>query len=297
MISKNEKRYQIGINLAMILISVIMIFPFLLLISASFTDNEAIVLHGYTLFPSKFSLEAYKYIWTERNQIFRAYFITIFVTVVGTCTGVMISLLYGYAISKRDLPGRNFFSFYLFFTMLFGGGLIPTYIWYTRYLHIKNTIWALLIPGLLMGAYNVIMIRSYYQNSIPSELGESAKIDGAGEFTTFFKIYMPLSKPVVATIAMFQGLAYWNDWTNGLYYITDNKLFSIQQLLNNIMKNIEYLSNNPNSGMSAASLGMQIPQETVRMAIAVVGMIPVFLLFPMLQKYFVKGIMVGSVKG
>lgn len=281
----------------MILISVIMIFPFLLLISASFTDNEAIVLHGYTLFPSKFSLEAYKYIWTERNQIFRAYFITIFVTVVGTCTGVMISLLYGYAISKRDLPGRNFFSFYLFFTMLFGGGLIPTYIWYTRYLHIKNTIWALLIPGLLMGAYNVIMIRSYYQNSIPSELGESAKIDGAGEFTTFFKIYMPLSKPVVATIAMFQGLAYWNDWTNGLYYITDNKLFSIQQLLNNIMKNIEYLSNNPNSGMSAASLGMQIPQETVRMAIAVVGMIPVFLLFPMLQKYFVKGIMVGSVKG
>lgn len=195
----------------MILISAIMLFPFLLLISASFTDNEAIVLNGYTLIPSKFSFDAYKYIWTERKQIFHAYMVTIFVTVVGTGTGVLISLLYGYAISKRDLPGRNFFSFYLFFTMLFGGGLIPTYIWYTRYLHIKNTIWALLIPGLLMGAYNVIMIRSYFQNSIPSELGESAKIDGAGEFTTFFKIYLPLSKPVVATIAMFQGLGYWND--------------------------------------------------------------------------------------
>ncbi len=292
--SKKERRYSFCINLVMILISVVMVIPFLLLISASFTSNEAILLHGYTLFPSKLSLEAYEYIWVERAQIFRAYFITIVVTVVGTGTGVMISLLYGYAISKKNFPGRSFFTFYLFFTMLFGGGLVPTYIWYTRYLHIKNTIWGLLIPGLLMGAYNVIMIRTYYQNSIPSELAESAKIDGAGEFTTFFKIYMPLSKPVIATIAMFVGLAYWNDWTNGLYYITDSRLFSIQQLLNNIMKNIEYLSSNPYSIMSSSSY---VPQETVRMAIAVVGVLPVLLMFPMLQKYFVKGITVGSVKG
>lgn len=279
----------------MILISVIMVVPFLLLISASFTDNDSIIRYGYSLIPRKFSLEAYKYIWTEKEQIFRAYFITIAVTFLGTAVGVMVSLMYGYAISKKNFPGRNFLAFYLFFTMLFNGGLVPTYIWYTRYLHIKNTIWALVFPGLLMGAYNVIMIRTYYQNSVPGELAEAAKIDGAGEFTTFFKVYMPLSKPIIATMAMFVGLAYWNDWTNGLYYITDNRLFSIQQLLNNILRTIEYLSTNPYS--SSLSLTVKMPEETVRMAIAVVGMIPVFLMFPMLQKYFVKGITVGSVKG
>ncbi len=293
--SKNERRYSFWMNLVMTLLSVIMVFPFLLLIAASFTDNEAVLRYGYSLIPRKFSLMAYQYIWTERVQIFRAYFVTIAVTVLGTAAGVMISLLYGYALSKKDFPGRNFFAFYLFFTMLFNGGLIPTYIWYTRYLHIKNTIWALVVPGLLMGAYNVIMIRTYYQNSVPGELAEAARIDGAGEFKTFFKIYMPLSKPIVATMAMFIGLAYWNDWTNGLYYITDNKLFSIQQLLNNILRTIEYLSKNPYS--SSLALTTKMPEETVRMAIAVVGMIPVFLLFPMLQKYFVKGITVGSVKG
>ena len=293
--SKNERRYSFWMNLVMTLLSVIMVFPFLLLIAASFTDNEAVLRYGYSLIPRKFSLMAYQYIWTERVQIFRAYFVTIAVTVLGTAAGVMISLLYGYALSKKDFPGRNFFAFYLFFTMLFNGGLIPTYIWYTRYLHIKNTIWALVVPGLLMGAYNVIMIRTYYQNSVPGELAEAARIDGAGEFKTFFKIYMPLSKPIVATMAMFIGLAYWNDWTNGLYYITDNKLFSIQQLLNNILRTIEYLSKNPYSSSLASTTKM--PEETVRMAIAVVGMIPVFLLFPMLQKYFVKGITVGSVKG
>ena len=293
--SKNERRYSFWLNLVMILISVIMVFPFLLLISASFTDNDAIIRYGYSLIPRKVSLEAYQYIWTEKVQIFRSYFVTIAVTLLGTATGVMISLLYGYAISKKDFPGRNIFAFYLFFTMLFNGGLVPTYIWYTRYLHIKNTIWALVIPGLLMGAYNVIMIRTYYQNSVPGELAEAAKIDGAGEFKTFFKIYIPLSKPIIATMVMFIGLAYWNDWTNGLYYITDNRLFSIQQLLNNIMKTVEYLSSNPYS--SSLALTIKMPEETVRMAIAVVGMIPVFLMFPMLQKYFVKGITVGSVKG
>lgn len=293
--SKNERRYSFWLNLVMILISVIMVVPFLLLISASFTDNDSIIRYGYSLIPRKFSLEAYKYIWTEKEQIFRAYFITIAVTFLGTAVGVMVSLMYGYAISKKNFPGRNFLAFYLFFTMLFNGGLVPTYIWYTRYLHIKNTIWALVFPGLLMGAYNVIMIRTYYQNSVPGELAEAAKIDGAGEFTTFFKVYMPLSKPIIATMAMFVGLAYWNDWTNGLYYITDNRLFSIQQLLNNILRTIEYLSTNPYS--SSLSLTVKMPEETVRMAIAVVGMIPVFLMFPMLQKYFVKGITVGSVKG
>ena len=293
--SKNERRYSFWLNLVMILISVIMVLPFLLLISASFTDNEVVIQYGYSLIPRKVSLTAYQYIWTERVQIFRAYFMTIAVTVLGTSAGVMVSLMYGYAISKKDFPGRNFLAFYLFFTMLFNGGLIPTYIWYTRYLHIKNTIWALVIPGFLMGAYNVIMIRTYYQNSVPGELAEAAKIDGAGEFTTFFKVYIPLSKPIIATMAMFIGLAYWNDWTNGLYYITDNRLFSIQQLLNNIMKTVQYLSTNPYS--SSLSLTVKMPEETVRMAIAVVGMIPVFLMFPMLQKYFVKGITVGSVKG
>lgn len=188
-------------------------------------------------------------------------------------------------------------SFYLFLTMLFNGGLVPTYIMYTRYLGIKNSIWALIIPNLLMSAFNVILVRTYIQANVPIALTEAAQIDGAGEFVIFAKIVMPITKPIMATVGMFIGLSYWNDWTNGLYYVTDSKLFSVQQLLNNMMKNIEYLSKNASSSINLSSIGSSIPQETVRMAIAVVGMLPILLVYPFIQKYFIKGISVGAVKG
>ncbi len=297
MVGKGERRYQMGLTIAMGIISLIMVIPLILLIVASFTSNNEIVMHGYSFFPKEFSLEAYLYIWNERVQIFRAYGITILVTVVGTTIGVFLTLLYGYVLAHAQFPGKTFLAFYLFFTMLFNGGLVPTYIMYTRYLHIKNTIWALIIPALLMNAFNVILARTYIQGNIPVALSEAAQIDGATEFQIFGKVVLPMCKPIIATVGLFVGLGYWNDWTNGLYYVTDSKLFSIQQLLNNMIKNIEYLSKNSSSSMSLASIGSSVPQETVRMAIAIVGLLPILVVFPFVQKYFVKGISVGAVKG
>ncbi len=292
---KNRTKVQVMINLVMTVVAVITVFPFLLLIMASFTDNDAIIRNGYSLFPEQFSLEAYSYIWGERTQIFRAYFITIFVTAVGTAVSLLMTLMYAYALSKQAFPGKRFFTFFLLFTMLFNGGLVPTYTMYTRYFHMRNSIFALLIPGMLLGAMNVILIRSYMQNNLPASLTESAYIDGANEWQIFFKIAVPLSKPIVVTIGLFIGVGYWNNWTNGLYYITDEKLFSIQQVLTNMMRNIQYLSNNASSSASITSI--TIPQATVRMAIAVIGILPILIIYPYVQRYFVRGITLGAVKG
>ncbi len=294
MYGKNEKKFQIFAHICMIIIALCAFLPFLLLIMASFSSNESIILDGYSLWPKEFSLEAYAYIWKERLQIFRAYGITLIVTAVGTAAGVIISMLYAYALSKPKFPGKKFFAFYLFFTMLFNGGLVPTYILFTRYLNLKNTIWALIIPGLLMSAFNVIIVRTFITGNVPSALSEAAEIDGASEYKIFGKIVLPVCKPIIATIGLFIGVGYWNNWTNGLYYITDNKLFSIQQLLTNMMKNIEYLSSNT---MAATNTSIDIPSTTVRMAIAVIGILPILVIYPFVQKYFVKGIAIGAVKG
>lgn len=277
----------------MTVLTVITAIPFLLLLSASLTANQSIIVDGYSLIPGEFSLEGYAYIWMQRAQIFRAYGVTILVTLIGVLIGLSMTMLYGYALSRPQFPGKKFFSFYLFFTMLFNGGLVPTYILYTRTLHVKNTIWGLILPGLLMGAFNVILVRSFIQSTVPEALVEAAEIDGAGQFQTFFKIVLPISKPIVATVGLFIGVGYWNSWQNGLYYITDNTLYSIQQLLYAMMKNIEYLASNAVGSMSNVGL----PTSTLRMAIAMVGLLPILIIYPFIQKYFVKGIAIGAVKG
>lgn len=291
----SKKRLQVIANGIMILATVLILIPFLLLFIASFTDSTEIALKGYSFFPETWSLEAYEYIWNEKSQIFRAYFITIFVTAVGTAVSLLITMMYAYALSKDSFPGKRFFSLFVLFTMLFNGGLVPTYTMYTRYLNIKNTIWALIIPSLLMSAMNVILVRSYIQNNVPKSLTEAAYIDGASEYQILFKLIFPLSKPIAVVIGMFIGVGYWNDWTNGLYYVTDNSLYSIQQLLNNMLKNIEYLFTSSAAAMSAAAV--DIPKSTVRMAIAVVGILPILVIYPYVQKFFVKGIALGAVKG
>ena len=293
MYTKSEKRFQIVINIIMTVLTVITAIPFLLLLSASLTANQNIIVDGYSLSPGEFSLEGYVYIWMQRAQIFRAYGVTILVTLIGVLIGLSMTMLYGYALSRPQFPGKKFFSFYLFFTMLFNGGLVPTYILYTRTLHVKNTIWGLILPGLLMGAFNVILVRSFIQSTVPEALVEAAEIDGAGQFQTFFKIVLPISKPIVATVGLFIGVGYWNSWQNGLYYITDNTLYSIQQLLYAMMKNIEYLASNAVGSMSNVGL----PTSTLRMAIAMVGLLPILIIYPFIQKYFVKGIAIGAVKG
>lgn len=294
---RRQKNFQILCHIIMGIAAVITLLPLVLLFISSVTANKYITLYGYSFFPKDLSPEAYLYIWNERLQIFRAYFITIFVTTVGTGVGLSISVLYAYVLSKPYFPGKKFFSFFILFTMLFNGGLVPTYIMYTRYFHIKNSIFALIIPGLLMNAFNVILIRSYFQNNVPLSLIEATKIDGASEFQVLTKVVLPISKPILATIGLFIGVAYWNDWQNGLYYVTDERIYSIQQILNNMLKNIEYLSKNATSVAKSTSLAGKLPAATVRMAIAVIGLLPILVIYPFVQKYFIRGISLGAVKG
>ena len=209
---------------------------------------------------------------------------------------VLFTVLFAYPLSRKNLPGRKFVSFYVFFTMLFNGGLVPTYIMWTQTFHIKNTIWALIIPSLLMNAFYIIMMRSFFTANIPDELIEAARIDGAGEYTILFRIVMPLSKPMLATLTLMIGLGYWNDWMNSLYYVTDEKLFSIQAILNTIITNIQFLQSSQ-SAATQSGLAASMPSVGIRMAIAVIGIVPVLCIYPFFQKYFVRGIVVGGVKG
>lgn len=289
--TKQEKAFEVFASAVMICVMVIVIFPFLLLFISSITEENTLLINGYSIFPEKLSFDAYKYIWNSRDVIFRAYGITVYVTVIGTLAHVAIVAMAAYPLSLRNLPGRSFFSFVILFTMLFNGGLVPTYMIYTMVFHIKNTYWALLVPNLLFSSFNCIIVRTYLQSNVPSELYESAKIDGASEFQIFRRIVLPLGKPIFVTVGVFAGLNYWNDWTNGLYYISDQSKYSIQQVLNVMVKNIEYLTKYGRGTVSS------VPSISLRMAIAFAAMLPILILYPFLTKYFEKGIAVGAVKG
>ncbi|NWL86307.1 MULTISPECIES: carbohydrate ABC transporter permease [unclassified Paenibacillus] len=293
---KNESRgLQWAGHTVLTLFSLACILPFVLLFIASVTDDHTIAVEGYSFFPSKFSLSAYEYLWRESAQIFHAYGITILITVVGTTASLLITSLLAYPLSRKDLPGGTAIAFFVFFTLLFNGGLVPTYLVYTQIFEIKNTLFALLIPWLLMNGFNVMLMRTFFTTTIPAAIIESASMDGAGEFKMYYKIILPLSLPILATVGMFQGLAYWNDWNNGLIFVTDPKLFSLQNLLNRIMNDIQYLTRN--SQMNTGAALEQLPTETFRMAVAVIGVIPILIAYPFFQKYFVKGMTIGAVKG
>ena len=295
MVSHN-KAGQAMIHIICCLLGVTCIAPFLLLIISSFTEEATLMRNGYSFFPENWSLESYLYIAKKGATILRAYGITVFVTVVGTLISLLITIMFAYPLSRKELPFRYPLSFFVFFTMLFNGGLIPTYIMYTNTFHIKNTIFALLIPSLLMNAFYVIMMRSFFTANIPDSLVEAARIDGAGEYLILFKVVVPLSVPMIATLALMVGLGYWNDWTNGLYYLTDEKFFSIQNVLNKMITDVQFLQTNASSVMLSVDTS-KLPSVSIRMAIAVIGAIPILIVYPFFQRYFVKGIVVGGVKG
>lgn len=273
------------------------ILPFVLLFISSITNETTIVKNGYSFFPEQLGFTAYQYLWEQSASIFRAYGITVLVTVVGTTASLAITSLLAYPISRSDLPLRNPLSFFVFFTLLFNGGLVPTYLIYTQVFEIKNTIQALIIPGLLMNGFNVLLMRTFFMTTIPTPVLESANIDGAGVLRTFYSIVLPLSMPIMATIGLFQGIAYWNDWYNGLIYITEPNLFSLQSILNRIMSDIQFLSTNSSMASQSSEALAALPSETFRMAIAVIGVVPILVAYPFFQKYFVKGITIGAVKG
>ncbi len=294
MVTASDKRWGFAGHVLMIVLTILAVAPFALLVIASLTEENAAIRNGYSFIPEAWSMSAYRYILEQWATIGRSYLVTILVTAVGTVVGVVISAMLAYVLSCKELPARSILLFALTFTMLFNGGMTSTYIIYTQIFHIKNTIFGLLLPGLLMNAYNVMMFRNYFENTIPVSLMEAAKIDGAKETTIFYKVVVPLSLPMVATVGLTVALAYWNDWTNGLYYLSSNsKLQSIQTLLNNINENVKYLQQND---VGSAFTAADMPSTTIRMAIAVVGILPILLLYPFFQKWFVAGMMAGAVK-
>ena len=271
----------------------------IMMFMSSITDENTLLVNGYSFFPEKFSLGAYAYIFRSGDKIFRAYGMTVLVTLFGTLVNVTLSALFAYPLSLKNLPGKRGITFFVFFTMLFNGGLVPSYILWSNYIGVKDSIWGLLLPGLLMSAMNVLLIRTYFSTSIPDTLFEAAEIDGAGQMTIFAKIVLPLGKPILVTIGTFSGLAYWNDWTNGLYYITKRtELFTIQNLLNQMVSDLQFLSQNAGNVSSDVALELsKVPSTGVQMAIAFVAILPIILIFPFLQKYYAKGIALGAVKG
>lgn len=294
--SKEERTFQIIGNVVMIIMTVLAVAPILLVLIVSLTDNQTLIREGYRYFPKKWSLAAYEYIFLKNPQIVRAYLVSFELTAAGTACSLAITTTLAYAISRRGLPGRGIITFYIFFTMLFNGGLVPQYINYVNVFHIKDTFLALMIPNLLCGAFNVMLMKSYFVSSIPNEILEAAYIDGATEGQTFLRVVVPLAKPIIATIGLFSGIAYWNDWNNGYIYIMKNThLYSIQNLLNRIVQNINFLLQSSDS--SAAALISELPSVSVRMAMSIAGVLPVLIIYPFVQNNFVKGITLGGVKG
>ena len=295
MVSK-DRGFQIFAHILMCFLVVCVLAPFFLLVISSFTDEQALIANGYSFFPKKLSTYAYRYLLVQSGSVFRGYVISISITVIGTLSNLLITFLYAYPLSRKELPGRNVFAFYLFFTMLFSGGLVPAYLMWTQTFHIRNTIFALLIPNLLMSPFNVIMMRTYFSTNIPDEVIDAARVDGASEFKILFGVVFPMAVPITATIALLVGLAYWNDWMNGLYYINDDKLYSIQVLLMKIQRNLDQLRQQAQNGSGNVNMA-DLPSTSVRMALTVMGILPVMIVYPFMQRYFVKGITIGAVKG
>ena len=293
---KSDIRLQAFAHIIMILLSLMALLPFILLVICSFTDDKYAIVNGFSFFPKEWSLSAYEYLIKEWGQIGHAYLMSFVVMIVGTVLGVAMSTMLAYGLS-RDIPGRRLLNLYVVLTMLFSGGVVSSYIIWSNYFHIKNTIFALIMPNLLVGAFNVILIKNYFMGSIPESILESARIDGAGEIKTFVSIVLPLSKPIIATVGLMTALAYWNDWNNGLYYIDDSKYYTLQLLLNQINENVTFLASNSSQILTMAGGTASLPTTTMRMAIAVIGILPIMAIYPFFQKYFVKGITVGSVKG
>ena len=295
---KKRKRIpNIMINIMFCLGSLVFILPFVLIISASFSDEQTLLSEGYKLIPSVFSTEAYKYVFRNPQQLLDSYKVTIIYSIVATVLGVVVMAMLAYPLSRPNYKYKKIATFFIFFTMLFSGGLIPTYIWITRYLHLGDTIWVYILPC-LVNAFHVIVIRSFFQG-LPQALMESAKIDGASELQTFFKIVMPLSKPVIATISLLTLLSRWNDWNTALIYIKSSNLYSLQYLLQKILREAEFVKNMAESSpVAGVDLDLSnLPSVTIRFAMCMVAAGPMLIIFPFFQKYFAKGLTVGAVKG
>lgn len=274
------------------IVSMLCLIPFLLIVSGSFTSESVILREGFGLWPKEFSLGAYGFALEHPERFINAYALTISLTVVGTGLGLFISSMTAYVLQRQDFRWRNGFAFYFYFTTLFNGGLVPWYILMVNYLHMKDTYWALLLPPLL-NVFYILILRTFLR-SIPNEITESAKIDGAGDFTIFIRLILPLAKPALATIGLFTALNYWNDWFNSLLFVQNESLYTLQYLLYKTLGNLEGVRKIMEvSGMHVADL----PGESLKMALAIIVTGPIVFLYPFVQRFFVQGLTIGAVKG
>lgn len=279
--------------LIIIAFAALCVIPFIMIIMGSLTDESEIVKNGYQLFPQTFSTEAYSFIIKNPKQILNAYKITLVVTIVGTIVGLFLSAMTAYVLQRKDFTYRNVISFYFFFTTLFSGGLVPWYILIVKYLGFKDSILALIVP-LLLNVFYIIILRSFISSTIPDAISESAKIDGAGDFRIFVSVILPLLKPALATIGLFIALNYWNDWYHATLFVNKESLYPLQYFLYKILNSLTF------SNASVAAQGavvMDTPKESFKLAMTVVATGPIILLYPFVQKYFIQGITIGSVKG
>ncbi len=278
-------------------IALLCLIPFVMVISGSFSSETAIVNNGFSIFPQEFSLEAYKTVFKDPMVVFRAYLTTIGLTIVGTFLGLFFQTMTAYVLTRKEFTWRNGFSFFFFFTTLFNGGLVPTYVLYTKTLNLNNTYAALLLP-LLFSVYNLLVMKSYI-SSLPDSLVEAAKIDGCGELRILIQIVIPLIKPALATVGLFIALAYWNDWYNAMLYIKDDTMYPLQYFLYQQVNNIEaYKKLIASHAVSGEILNtMTLPTQTLKLALTVVVTGPIILAFPFVQRFFIQGVTIGSVKG
>jgi len=293
--SRDVKILNVLSYTVIIVVALLCIIPFLIVIAGSFTEEKTILANGFSLFPKVLSLDAYRTALKEPAEIIRAYGVTTSLTIIGTITGLFIVAMTAYVLQRKDFEWRNKFSFFFYFTTLFSGGLVPWYILMVKYLNFKNSYLALLVP-LLLNVFNILVMKSYI-SGIPQALTESAKIDGAGDFEIFIKIILPLSKPALATVGLFIALGYWNDWYNCMLFINNEKLYSLQYYLYKIVNNIEAYKNIIAQTGGNVGMVVDLPSESLKMALTVIVTGPIILLYPFVQKYFVQGITIGAVKG
>ena len=290
-----SKRTNVILELIMGVLALCTALPVVLVVIISFSSEQSIFEKGYSFIPSEFSFKGYEFFLKLGDQLVKSYGITIFVTVVGTAISLTVTALFAYVISRSDYLFRKPLTFLMLFTMLFNGGMVPTYMINTQLLHLGDSIWALILP-MTINAYYIIVLRAFYR-SIPMEIIEAARIDGASEFYTFLRIVLPLSKPGIATIGLFTTITYWNDWFSGMLYMMDTKKYPVQTLLWSMQNSLEAMKASSANALEYAEMAKNAPTESGRMALTVLVILPILLAYPFFQKYFVKGLTIGGVKG
>lgn len=285
-------------NVILAAFSLCCIIPFIFVVIISFSSEDSIRTIGYSFWPTAWSTDTYAYAFEKLPQIWRSFFNSVLITGIGTVLSTLICVLYSYALYRPDFKYRNFFNFFSFFVMLFGGGLVPTYIISKQVLGLSENYAALIVP-LLVSPFNIIVMRTFFKSSVPLELIEAATIDGSGEYSTLFRIVLPIAKPGIATIALLNALAYWNDWFQSLLYIRQNKVLQpLQALLMELQNNVEYLNRMIGQmGTAAIMEAQRAPNQTLRMALVVMIVVPIACAYPFFQRYIVAGLTIGSVKG